>query len=92
MGLTDLNKKELKELQKFIKLLGVFGITEEDLRYLPQAIKQVKENALPSKIQLTESEKKEIKQKYETKMTPQQWLDTFSGDIEEFTPNVSRKS
>ena len=64
MGLTELNSEDFLKLQELVKLLSVFGITEEDLRYLPQALKIVKEGNLPNKPKtMSEEEKKDLEDK-----------------------------
>lgn len=87
MGLTELTSEEFLKLQELVKLLSVFGITEDDLRYLPQALKIVKEGNAPSKTIITEEEKKAIENKFKNITKPEDFVKSFESEIEEFYPN-----
>ena len=88
MGITDLTQEDFAKLQELVKLLSVFGITENDLRYLPKALKIVENAQLPKKVELTEEEKKEMREKFDNALTPEKFMENFRGDIEEFNPNA----
>lgn len=87
MGLVDLSAEELKDLQKMLKLLSVFGITEENLRELSSILNN-KENTLTH---AREEKDKEIVEKNEKNMvgkhTFEEYVSMFTGDIEEFYPD-----
>ena len=90
----DLTDEQIAKLKEMLKILTVyFGITEEDLRYLPEAIKIVKGSQLPLKpITLDDKQKKEIEQKYQNAYTPEEYLNGFKNEVEEFYPNGREKA
>lgn len=88
MGLTELNADEFMKLQELVKLLSVFGISEEDLRYLPQALKIVKEGGIVEKPkEMSKEDKKNLEEKMQKTITPEEFMSQFKGDVEEFYPN-----
>ncbi len=87
MGLKELDANKLNELKHFLELFEFFGITEDDLKYLPEALKKVKEMENPSKRELTEEQKKKIEEKNKNSMTMEDFYNKFNTDIEEFNPN-----
>jgi hypothetical protein len=93
MGLTELNADEFMKLQELVKLLSVFGITEEDLRYLPEALKIVKNGGLVNTPKtMSKEEKKNLEEKMQKTLTPEEFMSQFKGDIEEFYPNGRNKT
>ncbi len=88
MGLEDLSTQEFEEIKKLLKILGVFGITEEDLRYLPEALKLVKNSSTIYKPQtISEKDKQKLEEKKQKTITPEEFFKQFETDIEEFYPN-----
>ena len=93
MGLTELNADEFMKLQELVKLLSVFGITEEDLRYLPEALKIVKNGgSINAPKTMSKEEKKNLEEKMQKTLTPEEFMSQFKGDIEEFYPNGRNKT
>ena len=93
MGLTELNADEFMKLQELVKLLSVFGITEEDLRYLPEALKIVKNGgSIATPKTMSEKDKKNLEEKMQKTLTPEEFMSQFKGDIEEFYPNGRNKT
>ncbi len=93
MGLR--RNRELRKLEKRIELLEFlkteFGIESKDLHYLHEAIeyvKKLKENGITTSNAKTPSEedKKNIKDRNEKNMTPEQFINQFAGEVEEFYP------
>lgn len=94
MGLKDYRKFKLKNLLKEV-LEQEFGITQQDLQFLPQALKMIKEGKLnnePKPVAMSDEEKKRIKEKQDKYMTPDQMFEVFNADIEEFYPNGKPKT
>lgn len=85
MGLKDY--KTYKKRQELLELLSSFGITEEDLKYLPSALKIVKEGNINKPVEITDEQKKKIKDKLDKTLTPEQMIQAFAGETEEFYPN-----
>ncbi len=92
MGLKDY--KVYKRNRQIKEFFEAYGISEADLRYLPEALKAVKElkkkadeapvfqKAVPS-----EEEKKKYKERSETFAKPEDVVAMFKKDAEEFYPN-----
>lgn len=59
-----------------------FGISEDDLKYLPEAVKIVKEK--PSVSFTPDKKSEEEKAADKLKMTPQEMVAMFAGDVEDF--------
>lgn len=88
MGLADLTTEEFEKAKELLKLLGVFGITESDLRYLPEALKLVKESNMAITRKPTQEEITKIKSKYEQMQNAEQALKALRDEkIEEFYPD-----
>lgn len=85
MGLKDY--KTYKKRQELLELLSSFGITEEDLKYLHSALKIVKEGNINKPVEITDEQKKKIKDKLDKTLTPEQMIQAFAGETEEFYPN-----
>lgn len=93
MGLTELNADEFMKLQELVKLLSVFGITEKDLRYLPEALKIVKNGgSIATPKTMSKEEKLDMEEKMKKTITPEEFMSQFKGDIEEFYPNGRNKA
>ena len=87
--------KKWKKRQELLETLKEFGITEDDLKYLPEALKIVKNRELQPKEQKfvpTADEKKKIQENKESKNTPQDFISQFSGEKEQFYPYGKPKS
>lgn len=85
MALSDY--KRWKKRAEILDFLKEFGITEEDLKYLPEALKIVKNRELAPVI--TEEQKKELekrKKEMEGAMTPVKFVNSFAGEKEHFRP------
>lgn len=96
MGLkVRMTKKEVEELYLntlfnnwFRQMLRDYGITGEDLKYLPAALKKIKElkeykPEVYQPNQLTEEEKKFIKNINAGKVRVGDYVAMFAGDVEE---------
>jgi len=97
MGLNfKMSKKEMQELylkellnKFFLDKLKEYGLTEEDLKYLPVALKKVKEfkeqnvrnYELPK--ELTEKQKKIIKDIENNRLSVNDHVGMFGGNVEE---------
>lgn len=91
MGLKDYKKWQTK--QNIIEVLSTeFGISVEDLRYLPEAIKYVKnEKAFKETTPAIENKPNQVvvnnakeEVKAITPITPEQFVAAFAGEVEEF--------
>jgi len=88
MGIVDLSQEDFLKLKEIVRLLGTFGISEEDLRYLPEAIKIVKASKLPKESpKISEEIKKELEDKKEKVFSAEEFISQFKSDVEEFYPN-----
>ena len=87
MGLSDLSTQEFEKVKELLKLLGVFGISEDDLRYLPEAIKKVKSLDQPKQYTPSDELKKQFEDKKINATTAEDFVKSFSKDIEEIYPN-----
>ena len=94
MGLISRNK-ELKRLEmrlEFLEFLKEYGITPNDLHYLHEAIEYVKkEKENPKEVNSkelkpTKEEVEKYKKEKSEKMTPEQFINQFAGEVEEFYP------
>ncbi len=99
MGLADMTVEELEKAKEFLKMLSFFGITEEDLRFLPEAIQIVK-NMKNNKSNLVENtrialvsdeEKKKIEQAFKDKGLDLMF-EQFTREEEEFYPHGRPKN
>ena len=77
MGLMDLTEEKLAKIKELLELLSFFGITEDDLKYLPEALKLVKENSMPKKFTMTDKEKSELEDKKKKTLTPEEFIEHF---------------
>ena len=93
MGIVDLTQNDFIELQKLVKLLGVFGISEEDLRYLPEALKIVRDGGLTSTPKtMSKEEKVALEEKIKKILTPEEFFEQFKDNVEEFYPHGQDKA
>lgn len=100
MGLRNKELKKLELRLEFLDFLKEYGIDANDLHYLHEAIEYVKElkkNKIDKAIEkvlssdnkpftLDEKTKEEIKKMYDGKMTPEEYINQFAGESEEFHP------
>ena len=86
MGLiSDYRKyKKQKELLTFLK--DEYGITKDDLSYIHEALEIVKNKELNKPVVIDEKTQKEIQEKQALKMTPEQFVEVFAKETEEFYP------
>lgn len=75
--------------QRLLKFLAKFGITEKDLYDLPKALAN-QQTAIIKQVPTAEETKK-IKEKAEKAFTPEDLVQMFSQDLEEFYPNGKPK-
>ena len=88
MGLVDLTQEEFEKTKELLRLLGTFGITEDDLRYLPEAIKKIKETQVQYKPrEMTKDEKHDLEERKKKVLTPEEFFDQFKTEVEDFYPN-----
>ena len=81
MGLMDLTDEQIAKLKEMLKILTIyFGITEEDLKYLPEALKFIKENSVPKKFTMTDKEKSDLEDKKKKTLTPEEFIEHFRTD------------
>ena len=92
MGLSDLSVEEFEKAKDLLKLLGVFGITEEDLRYLPEAIKKVKSMDAQKEYQVPKDYQEKTKEANKKALTAEDLFGMFSKQIEEIYPDEPRTS
>ena len=63
-----------------------YGITKDDLKYIHEALEKVKELKTRTPLVLDEKTKEEIELVKKTKMTPEQFVEVFAKETEEFYP------
>lgn len=91
MGLKNKQMKKLELRLELLEFLKEYGIEPNDLHYLHEALEYVKKEKESNKIQNgsnlapSDDEKKKIKENNE-KMTPEQYVNMFMGESEEFYP------
>lgn len=76
--------KLVKEVSAIVE--EIFGMSIEQIKAKLNEKSTVIETK-PTLNELTEKEKKAIEDKYKGKMTPEQIVEKFAGDVEEFYPN-----
>lgn len=88
MGLKNLNRRQFKKFQEFLAFFELLGVSEEDLRKIPE-IKTLLNNAkvIDKPVMISDAQKAAISQRNEKAVTPEQITEMFSKDIEEFYPN-----
>lgn len=88
MGLKDLSRKELKKVQEMLKFFDIFGISEEDLRLIPQ-IKVLLENKKEADKPISPSpkESKAIEEAAVLHGKPEDVIKLFTGETKEFYPD-----
>lgn len=89
MGLTNMSVEEFQKLQEMLKFLETFGITEDDLKEIPNMIKFYKEfaNTRTSIPRKTEKEKQLMEMQNSKIAKPEDIINMFADDVEEFYPN-----
>ena len=96
MGLKDLTHKQFKEFKKFLAFFDILGVSEEDLRQIPniktamEKLDALKTNRAP--VVLSENEQKAITEKFKDKMTPEQIMAAFAKETEDFYPDGRKPS
>ena len=84
MGLREYQQfKKQKEILAYLK--DEYGITKEDLSYLHEALELVKNKQVSKPIAADEKTIEEI-EKQTLKMTPEQFVEVFAKETEEFYP------
>lgn len=86
MGLIKDFKKYKKQKEILAFLDEEYGITKDDLKYIHEALELVKNGNVHKPYVMDENTKKEIDEKNKTKMTPEQFIEQFAGEVEEFYP------
>lgn len=86
MGLISEYRKYKKQKEMLTFLKDEYGITEEDLKYIHEALEKVKELKTRTPLVLDEKTKEEIELVKKTKMTPEQFVEVFAKETEEFYP------
>lgn len=85
MGLREYQQyKKQKEILAYLK--DEFGITKEDLSYLHEALEIVKSKQMSKPVEIDEKTREEIELAKKTKMTPEQFVEVFAKETEEFYP------
>jgi len=81
--------EEFQKLQEMLKFLETFGITEDDLKEIPNMIKFYKEfaNTRTSIPRKTEKEKQLMEMQNSKIAKPEDIINMFADDVEEFYPN-----
>ena len=85
MGLIAEYRKYKKQRELLTFLNDEYGITKEDLGYLHEALQIVKETKIPKPNVVDERQAEEIKKQKE-KLTPEQIVEAFAGETEDFYP------
>lgn len=92
MGLRNKEMKKLEMRLEFLEFLKEYGIEPNDLHYLHEAleyVKKIRENdSLTNNISNNapnDDMKKKIKEQQE-KLTPEEFINMFAGESEEFYP------
>ena len=91
MGLMDLTSQDFEKAKDLLKLLSIFGITEEDLRYLPEAIKRVKSMDAPKEYQFPENYKSKTEEDAKKAINFADLFGKFSKQIEEIYPDEQKQ-
>ena len=85
MGLREYQQyKKQKEILAYLK--DEYGITKEDLSYLHEALVIVKEMKLAKPNVIDAETKKEYEEQKKLKLTPEQIVEAFAGETEDFYP------
>ena len=85
MGLREYQQyKKQKELLTFLN--EEYGITKEDLNYLHEALVIVKEMKTAKPNVVDAETKKEYEEQKKLKLTPEQIVEAFAGETEDFYP------
>ena len=89
MGLVK-DFKEFRKTKKQEKILATLGLKAEDLPYLKEAIQMVKNHQYVDEPQVevkeTTSNGNQEEKKPNQKMTPEEFVEQFTGEVEEFYP------
>lgn len=86
MGLISEFKKYKKQQEMLTFLENEYGITKEDLKYIHEALQLVKNGNIHKPYVMDEETKEKILEEQKTKMTPEQYIAQFAGEVEEFYP------
>jgi hypothetical protein len=86
MGLISEYRKYKKQKEMVAFLEEEYGITKDDLKYIHEALEKVKELKTRTPLVLDEKTKEEIELVKKTKMTPEQFVEVFAKETEEFYP------
>lgn len=86
MGLISEFKKYKKQKEMVAFLEEEYGITKDDLKYLHEALELVKNGNIRKPYVMDEKTKEEMLEQQKTKMTPEQYIEQFAGEVEEFYP------
>lgn len=89
MGLIK-DLKELKKIKKQKEMVAFleeeYGITKDDLKYIHEALELVKNGNVHKPYVMDEETKKKLELENKTKMTPEEFIEQFAGEVEEFYP------
>ena len=89
MGLIK-DFKEFRKTKKQEKILSTLGLTVEDLPYLKEAIQMVKNHQPIDEPKVEDTPKTsngtQEEKKPNQKMTPEEFVEQFTGEVEEFYP------
>ena len=89
MGLIK-DLKELKKIKKQKEMVAFleeeYGITKDDLKYVHEALELVKNGNVHKPYVMDEKAKEEMLEQQKLKMTPEQYIEQFAGEVEEFYP------
>jgi hypothetical protein len=91
--------KAYKRNRELLELLASYGVCESDLRYLHEALSLVKalksradEKPIEAKASPSKEQQKEIKERQDRFVKPEDIVQMFAGDAEEFYPNGRKQS
>lgn len=92
MGLRN-EYKTYKRRKEFIKFLDEFGISEDDLHFLHEALCFIKNESKEQPIKVlvpSDKEKSDFQKKIEKVGDPQKFFEQFNDEIEDFYPYGKR--
>jgi hypothetical protein len=87
MGLISEYRKYKKQKEMVAFLEEEYGITKDDLKYIHEALELVKNGNVHKPYVMDEKAKEEMLEQQKFKMTPEQYIEQFAGEMEEFYPH-----
>ena len=90
MGLISEYRKYKKQKELLAFLNEEYGITKDDLQLTHEAIQYYKNREVKPTVTrepISEAAKQKLEKEQATKLTPEQFIEQFAGEMEEFYPN-----